>query len=236
MDEFDQKVKEVAAAGKKLDQNEIKREMEKQFDSIFAEAKQELQNEEGLNDDEPIEADKSVALKSLSDTLNRLLERIDNLEKDVEETNQALKEKKVQLPWDKPKQGQQEESEQISENRVKVRIKGIKSSDELSDKVQRRLSTETQNIEEKLVSELKKAGFDSKGRNVQVKIITTGTKGIEGDEEDFHLLSEDETAQFTNLIVSMLSGGGGAESAQQKEANKQRKMESSYRFRWKRPQ
>ena len=61
---------------------------------------------------------------------------------------------------------------------------------------------------------------------MQVKVITTGSYDKEKDE--FHLLSEADSEQFSNLIVSLLGG----ESEEAKEEKRYEAMEHGYTFRF----
>lgn len=64
------------------------------------------------------------------------------------------------------------------------------------------------------------------GHKVQVKVITSGF--YDEKKEEFQVLSVEESEQFSNLIVSILGG----DNEQNKEKNRQQKMELNYAFSW----
>jgi hypothetical protein len=61
---------------------------------------------------------------------------------------------------------------------------------------------------------------------VQVKVITSGF--YDEQKEQFHVLSAEESEQFSNLIVSILGG----DNEQSQETSRQQAMETNYLFSW----
>ncbi|GBM94122.1 hypothetical protein AVEN_237395-1 [Araneus ventricosus] len=65
------------------------------------------------------------------------------------------------------------------------------------------------------------------GRRIEVKIITAGYYDNE-EGKDFHTLSDEETNQFQNMIMALLTGQ--QEAVQEME--RQKKLEENYKFTW----
>ncbi|XP_055945301.1 protein OS-9-like isoform X2 [Argiope bruennichi] len=73
----------------------------------------------------------------------------------------------------------------------------------------------------------KKDSSVDEGRRIEVKIITAGYYDNE-EGKDFHTLSDEETNQFQNMIMALLTGQ--QEAVQEME--RQKKLETNYRFTW----
>ncbi|GFQ67465.1 OS-9-like protein [Trichonephila clavata] len=65
------------------------------------------------------------------------------------------------------------------------------------------------------------------GRKIEVKIITTGYFDQE-EGEDFQTLSDEDTSQFQNMIMALLTGQQEAVH----EIERQKKLEENYKLNW----
>lgn len=218
--EFEKELQDVHLPKSEISriQQEVKAEMENEFDNIIDEAQEELQAE-GLKG----EYDRNQASKSLASTLNRLIDKLDK--KEVEHGEEEEEDPARGSPGRLPKQ----KNDGDSENRVKIRVTRIKPGSALQKEMKvREVSGEEPHLRqiEKVVKEqLEKSGLKAEGK-IEVKIITTGSFG---DDDDFHWLSDEETKSFKELLINLLTGG--TEEAY-KERERQQRMEDNYRFVW----
>ncbi|XP_076337640.1 uncharacterized protein LOC143239902 [Tachypleus tridentatus] len=122
---------------------------------------------------------------------------------------------------------------ELDDGKVKVRVRHMTHTTEpLGDKVksqqQRVLDTDQQQkLEEAVKEKLQQAGLNTKGRKIEVKIITAGYSDDEGGK-DFHTLSDEETEQFQTMILTLLMKN--QEAVQEME--RQKKLETNYQFVW----
>ncbi|XP_054721750.1 protein OS-9-like isoform X3 [Uloborus diversus] len=223
----------------------LKNDIEKQFDSIMNEA-------ENMESD-PNEKGKSAAISTLTSTLKHLLEKLNKATTDVLEASKKLSKVTSSLESDEagvtdketvqenteketveieedPKHTDDDQSQSavLDDDKLHVRIRRLdrKSTDSNGqlyemDVVQRK------KLEQAVKEKLEKAGLDTGGRRIEVNIITAGFYDNE-DGKDFHALSDEETSQFQNMIMALLTGQ--QEAVQEMERHK--KLEENYKFTW----
>ncbi|XP_064471706.1 protein OS-9-like isoform X1 [Ornithodoros turicata] len=121
----------------------------------------------------------------------------------------------------------------FDDGKLRVRIQRIdarqlaKAKDKATYKEQELHSEDKAKLESALKERLQKAGLDTEGRKIEVKIITAGF--FDDDEEkDLKMLSPEETQQFQNMIVTLLMGN--QEAIQ--EVERQERLEKNYQFVW----
>ncbi|XP_072703409.1 protein OS-9 isoform X1 [Ciconia boyciana] len=191
---------------------EVKTEMEKEFDNIINEVEDELETE-GLKG----EFDRNQASKSLASTLNRLMDKLDGGgpgpggEKEEEEGA-----------------GRKASPSPPADGRVRVRVSRIgPSSTRQRDPPRREMGRDNpqlHHIESEVRELLAKEGLRAEGK-IEIKIVTTGG----GDEDDAHWLSEEDTKNLKEIFFNILIQG--TEEAQ-KERRRQQALEDNYRFVW----
>ncbi|KAM9616128.1 LOW QUALITY PROTEIN: protein OS-9 [Morphnus guianensis] len=191
---------------------EVKTEMEKEFDNIINEVEDELETE-GLKG----EFDRNQASKSLASTLNRLMDKLDGGgpspggEKEEEEGT-----------------GRKAGSSPPADGRVRVRVSRIgPGSTHQRDPPRREMARDNpqlHHIESEVRELLAKEGLRAEGK-IEIKIVTTGG----GDEDDAHWLSEEDTKNLKEIFFNILIQG--TEEAQ-KERRRQQALEDNYRFVW----
>ncbi|XP_042653057.1 protein OS-9 [Tyto alba] len=192
---------------------EVKTEMEKEFDNIINEVEDELETE-GLKG----EFDRNQASKSLASTLNRLMDKLDGggpgpgVEKEEEE---GAGRKVTPSP-------------PAADGRVRVRVSRIgPGSARQRDPPPQEMGQDNpqlQHIESEVRELLAKEGLRAEGK-IEIKIVTTGG----GDEDDAHWLSEEDTKNLKEIFFNILIQG--TEEAQ-KERRRQQALEDNYRFVW----
>ncbi|NXW11890.1 OS9 protein, partial [Fregetta grallaria] len=218
---------------------EVKTEMEKEFDNIINEVEDELETE-GLKG----EFDRNQASKSLASTLNRLMDRLDGGgpgpggEKEEEEGA-----------------GRKASPDPPADGRVRVRVSRIGPGSTRQREPPRREmgrdNHQLHHIESEVRELLAKEGLRAEGRGwgggghgwgyppspprhppvlplpgkIEIKIVTTGG----GDEDDAHWLSEEDTKNLKEIFFNILIQG--TEEAQ-KERRRQQALEDNYRFVW----
>ncbi|XP_074785582.1 protein OS-9 isoform X2 [Athene noctua] len=183
---------------------EVKTEMEKEFDNIINEVEDELETE-GLKG----EFDRNQASKSLASTLNRLMDKLDGGgpgpggEKEEEE-GAGRKGSPVSPP----------------DGRVRVRVSRIgPGSTRHRDPPRQEMGRDNpqlHHIESEVRELLAKEGLRAEGK-IEIKIVTTGG----GDEDDAHWLSEEDTKNLKEIFFNIL-----------KERRRQQALEDNYRFVW----
>ncbi|NXF56341.1 OS9 protein, partial [Oceanites oceanicus] len=191
---------------------EVKTEMEKEFDNIINEVEDELETE-GLKG----EFDRNQASKSLASTLNRLMDRLDGGgpgpagEKEEEEGA-----------------GRKASPDPPADGRVRVRVSRIGPGSTRQREPPRREmgrdNHQLHHIESEVRDLLAKEGLRAEGK-IEIKIVTTGR----GDEDDAHWLSEEDTKNLQEIFFNILIQG--TEEAQ-KERRRQQALEDNYRFVW----
>ncbi|XP_041371888.1 protein OS-9-like [Gigantopelta aegis] len=232
-DDFDKELENVKKTYKnKREQfinmkEKVRSVIESQFDEIVNEAEETLGEK----------IDKQKAFQQLSGTLNKLIRKLEDTEKDISDVDKVLAAALLEDVNDDKGQsepGSQSQSqikappktvETKTEERIKVRITRIKSSnivkveEEIPDKARKHL-------EDTVKNGLEEAGLDTGGGKIQVKIITTGYYNT--DDDSIHILSDEESASFQHLIVAVL--GGSNEAA--KEEERQKTLEDNYSKVW----
>lgn len=228
----------------------VKSDIQKQFDSILNEAEDEL--DPALSDEI-----KDAAFSRLTSTLNMLLEKLDKAEKDVAKATKELKKARsaiakvdseevvggIETVENEPNKDEaansnaenlkvvEDENSQsavLDDDKLHVRIRRLdRKSVDSNGKLHEMDFMQRKRLEEAVKEKLEKAGLDTGGRRIEVKIITAGYYDNE-DGKDFHALSDEETSQFQNMIMALLTGQ--QEAVQEMERHK--KLEESYKFIW----
>ncbi|KAM8976660.1 protein OS-9 [Pelodytes ibericus] len=204
----------------------VKSEMEKEFDNIIDEAQEEIETE-GLKG----EFDRKHASKSLATTLNKLIDKLDNTVNDRgEETESA--EGKEELTEGNTEPSEKAPPDENADGRVKVRVTKIqRGSPDQNERKVREISSENsqlKHIETVIKDLLEKEGLKAEGK-IEIKILTTGAFG----DDDGHLLSEEDTKTLKDIVFNILVQG--SEEAH-KEQKRQQQLEDNYRFVWKQDQ
>ncbi|CAH1772846.1 unnamed protein product, partial [Owenia fusiformis] len=237
----DNKEKRVAIGAQKA---KIKDAMTAKFGDIIKEA----EAEEGV---EANEETKGHAYTQLAKTLTKLLDRLEKAEKDIQNVDEHIKgvkendlEKPVQsttnLEADKSNTAAVRDSSTSvakppdktstnDEENIKIRVTRLKAGESMEDinkKASLKIPDEQkEELENTVKEELEKAGLDTGGRPIEIKIIATGYMGE--DDENVHTLSGDETKAFNKMLVAFI-GAGGQEA--HKEQKRQDKMEENYSY------
>ncbi|XP_015226141.1 PREDICTED: protein OS-9 [Cyprinodon variegatus] len=218
LEEFEEEMADVSVPSEKIE--EIKEEMQKEFDNIIDEAQQELETE-GLKG----EFDRTQATQALETTLDKLLDHLE--EKDVQDSEQQ----KVQRASD-PSRGSPslapKQPDQAADDHVKIKITKYKtgSSPDGEVKVQEmgEGDPQWQHIKDVVKEQLEKAGLKAEGK-IEVKILTRKNAEEAGDQ----WLTEEDTKSFRELLISLLTGGT---EEVYKEQKRQQELENNYRFVW----
>ncbi|XP_062827150.1 protein OS-9 isoform X1 [Anolis carolinensis] len=216
---------------------EVKSEMEKEFDHIINEVKDELETE-GLKG----EFDRKQASKSLASTLNKLIDKLDsgkapNKGDKEQEQKPEEDEEEEETPLDGGDSAKEDAARAASDGnadgRVKVRVTKVKPGSarqkELRVQEMSRDNPQLRHIESVVKDLLEKEGLKAEGK-IEIKIVTTG--GL-GDDDDTHWLSEEDTKNLKDIFFNILIQG--TEEAH-KEQRRQRQLEDNYRFVWRRNQ
>ncbi|XP_032405663.1 protein OS-9 isoform X1 [Xiphophorus hellerii] len=218
LEEFEDEMADLSVPSEKIE--EIKEEMQKEFDNIIDEAQQELETE-GLKG----EFDRTQATQALETTLDKLLDHLE--EKDVEDAQQQ----KVQRTSD-PSRGSPslapQQPDQAADDHVKIKITKYKtgSSPDGEVKVQEmgEGDPQWQHIKDVVKEQLEKAGLKAEGK-IEVKILTRKNAEDTGDQ----WLTEEDTKSFRELLINLLTGGT---EEVYKEQKRQQELENNYRFVW----
>ncbi|RVE73191.1 hypothetical protein OJAV_G00048580 [Oryzias javanicus] len=217
LQEFEEEVADLSVPSEKIE--EIKEEMQKEFDDIINEAQQELETE-GLKG----EFDRTQATQTLETTLDKLL---DHLEEKDAPGQQAVQRGSEAAPGGAgpraPKQ-----PDQAADDHVKIKITKYKTGSSLDGefKVQEmgEGDPQWQHIKDVVKEQLEKAGLKAEGK-IEVKILTR--KNVE--EADDQWLTEEDTKSFRELLINLLTGGT---EEVYKEQKRQQELENNYRFVW----
>ncbi|XP_026851699.2 protein OS-9 isoform X1 [Electrophorus electricus] len=242
--EFEEEVADLSVSPSKIE--EIKEEMQKEFDNIIEEAQQELETE-GLKG----EFDRSQATQTLENTLGKLLDRLeDKTAQDTESDTESHTHvhDNIDSPAKRgdsaahdnpnlvPKTPAQEHG---SGEQVKIRVTKYKVGGDVASgavvggdgreggvKVQElgESDPQWQQIQEVVKEQLERAGIKAEGK-IEVKILTRKTAEEAGDQ----WLSEEDTKSFRELLINLLTGGT---EEVYKEQKRQQELENNYRFVW----
>ncbi|XP_051752586.1 protein OS-9 isoform X1 [Ctenopharyngodon idella] len=242
LQEFEDEMADLSVPSSKIE--EIKEEMQKEFDNIIEEAQQELENE-GLKG----EFDRSQATQTLENTLGKLL---DCLEDKTEHESEPESEKNTDMHKSthsphKTEGGPSPDSPNLvpktpaqagsSGEQVKVRVTKYKvgggvaaggndDDDEGGVKVKElgEGDPQWQQIQEVVKEQLERAGIKAEGK-IEVKILTRKTAEEAGDQ----WLTEEDTKSFRELLINLLTGGT---EEVYKEQKRQQELENNYKFVW----
>ncbi|XP_025080630.1 protein OS-9-like isoform X2 [Pomacea canaliculata] len=153
-----------------------------------------------------------------------------NVEDDKEEEEQIASEDSAHSRVQAPPAIKQDSSsapaeKEDTDGRWKFRVRTIKQNEVNADakllpKQQKKM------LESSVKDGLEKAGVDTGNLKVHVKIITSGHILGDDNEEPIHVLSEEDSASFQNMIVAILGGNNEAE----KEYEKHSQLENNYNF------
>ncbi|XP_040060588.2 protein OS-9 isoform X4 [Gasterosteus aculeatus] len=220
LQEFEDEMADLSVPSEKME--EIKEEMQKEFDNIINEAQQELETE-GLKG----EFDRTQATQTLGTTLDKLLDHLE--EKDVQDPEQQTA--AVQRASD-PARGSPslapKQPDQAADDHVKIKITKYKtgSSPDGEVKVQEmgEGDPQWQHIKDVVKEQLERAGLKAEGK-IEVKILTRKNAEEAGDQ----WLTEEDTKSFRELLINLLTGGT---EEVYKEQKRQQELENNYRFVW----
>ncbi|XP_029008035.1 protein OS-9 isoform X2 [Betta splendens] len=218
LEEFENEMADLSVPSDKIE--EIKEEMQKEFDNIINEAQQELETE-GLKG----EFDRTQATQALETTLDKLLDHLE--EKDVPDQDT----KGDQRPSD-PTRGSPslapKQPDQAAGDQVKIKITkyktGVSSDEEVKVQEMGEGDPQWQHIKDVVKEQLEKAGLKAEGK-IEVKILTRKNAEEAGDQ----WLTEEDTKSFRELLINLLTGGT---EEVYKEQKRQQELENNYRFVW----
>ncbi|XP_069010924.1 protein OS-9 isoform X2 [Embiotoca jacksoni] len=227
LQEFEDEMADLSVPSDKIE--EIKDEMQKEFDNIINEvsekrryAQQELETE-GLKG----EFDRTQATQTLETTLDKLLDHLEDKDgQDPEQQTsgaQRASDPTRGSPSLAPKQ-----PDQAADDHVKIKITKYKtgSSPDGEVKVQEmgEGDPQWQHIKDVVKEQLEKAGLKAEGK-IEVKILTRKNAEEAGDQ----WLTEEDTKSFRELLINLLTGGT---EEVYKEQKRQQELENNYRFVW----
>ncbi|XP_023279399.1 protein OS-9 isoform X2 [Seriola lalandi dorsalis] len=220
LQEFEDEMADLSVPSDQIE--EIKEEMQKEFDNIINEAQQELETE-GLKG----EFDRTQATQTLETTLDKLLDHLE--EKDVQDQEQQTA--GIQRSRD-PTRGSPslapKQPDQAADDHVKIKITKYKtgSSPDGEVKVQEmgEGDPQWQHIKDVVKEQLEKAGLKAEGK-IEVKILTRKNAEEAGDQ----WLTEEDTKSFRELLINLLTGGT---EEVYKEQKRQQELENNYKFVW----
>ncbi|XP_034022575.1 protein OS-9 isoform X2 [Thalassophryne amazonica] len=220
LQEFEDEMADLSVPSDKVD--EIKEEMQKEFDNIINEAQQELETE-GLKG----EFDRTQAAHTLEMTLDKLLDHLE--EKEVHDPDQQTAGgQQASEPTRGSSSLAPKQPDQAADNHVKIKITKYKtgSSPDGEVKVQEmgEGDPEWQHITDVVKEQLEKAGLKAEGK-IEVKILTRKNVEEAGDQ----WLTEEDTKSFRELLINLLTGGTEEVYREQK---RQQELENNYRFVW----
>ncbi|KAJ7999144.1 hypothetical protein DPEC_G00212350 [Dallia pectoralis] len=220
LQEFEDEIVDLSLPPANID--EIKEEMQKEFDNIIDEAHQELETE-GLKG----EFDRSQATQTLETTLDKLLDRLEEKESGDAE-RQTEREQRPNDPTRGSPSLAPQQPDQAADNHVKIRVTKYKTGDSPDGEVKVQEMGEGdpqwQHIKDVVKEQLEKAGLKAEGK-IEVKILTRRTAEESGDQ----WLTEEDTKSFRELLINLLTGGT---EEVYKEEKRQQELENNYRFVW----
>uniref|UniRef100_A0A673WUX0 Endoplasmic reticulum lectin n=1 Tax=Salmo trutta TaxID=8032 RepID=A0A673WUX0_SALTR len=222
LQEFEEEIADISVPSANIE--EMKGEMQKEFDNIIDEAQQELETE-GLKG----EFDRTQATQTLEATLDKLLDRLEDKEAgDTEAEPQTEGGQRANDPARGSPSLAPRQPDQAADDLVKIRVTKYKtgSSSDGEVKVQEmgEGDPQWQHIKDVVKEQLEKAGLKAEGK-IEVKIITRRTAEEAGDQ----WLTEEDTKSFRELLINLLTGGT---EEVYKEQKRQQELENNYRFVW----
>lgn len=220
LQEFEEEMSDISVPSDKIE--EIKEEMQKEFDSIINEAQQELETE-GLKG----EFDRTQATQTLETTLDKLLDHLEEKE-DQDPEQQTPGAQRASDPTRGSPSLAPKHPDQAADDHVKIKITKYKtgSSPDGEVKVQEMGEGDPQwkHIKDVVTEQLEKAGLKAEGK-IEVKILTRKNAEEAGDQ----WLTEEDTKSFRELLINLLTGGT---EEVYKEQKRQQELENNYRFVW----
>uniref|UniRef100_A0A671M010 Endoplasmic reticulum lectin n=1 Tax=Sinocyclocheilus anshuiensis TaxID=1608454 RepID=A0A671M010_9TELE len=247
LQEFEDEMADQSVPSSKIE--EIKEEMQKEFDNIIEEAQQELENE-GLKG----EFDRSQATQTLENTLGKLLDRLEDktghesqleTEKNTEMHKSTHTQHKTEggpsagSPNLVPKTPEPAfDGEQVKVRVTKYKVGGgvaagaVTGGNDDDDGGEGGVKVKElgegdpqwQQIQEVVKEQLERAGIKAEGK-IEVKILTRKTAEEAGDQ----WLTEEDTKSFRELLINLLTGGT---EEVYKEQKRQQDLENNYKFVW----
>uniref|UniRef100_A0A8C3UWV3 OS9 protein n=1 Tax=Catharus ustulatus TaxID=91951 RepID=A0A8C3UWV3_CATUS len=190
---------------------EVKSQMEQEFDSIISEVEDELETE-GLKG----EFDRSRATRTLASTLTRLMDRLDRAE-----PRHDPPEPRRDPSGPSPTPGGHRLP---SEGRVRVRMSREHPREDQEPPRENQSPSQLPQVENEVRALLAKEGLRAEGK-IEIKIVTASSGGEE--EEAAQWLSEEDSRSLKEIFLSILVQG--TEEAQ-KERRRQQALEDNYRF------
>lgn len=197
---------------------EVKAGMERELENIIQETEKEL-DPDGLKK----ESERDRAILALTSTLNKLIKRLE--EKQSPELMKKHRKRRV-VPKKPPPSPQS--TEEDPEHRVRVRVTKLRHggpNQDLTVLEMKRENPQLKQIEGLVKDLLEREGLTAEGK-IEIKIVRPGT---EGTEEDARWLTDEDTKNLKEIFFNILVQG--AEEAQ-KERQRQKELESSYRRVW----
>uniref|UniRef100_A0A3Q4HM00 Endoplasmic reticulum lectin n=1 Tax=Neolamprologus brichardi TaxID=32507 RepID=A0A3Q4HM00_NEOBR len=217
LQEFEDEMADLSVPSDKIE--EIKEEMQKEFDNIINEAQQELETE-GLKG----EFDRTQATQTLETTLDKLLDHLE--EKDVQDPEQKMS--GGQRASDPARGSPSLAPKHPADDHVKIKITkyktGINPDGEVKVQEVGEGDPQWQHIKDVVKEQLEKAGLKAEGK-IEVKILTRKNAEEAGDQ----WLTEEDTKSFRELLINLLTGGT---EEVYKEEKRQQELENNYRFVW----
>uniref|UniRef100_A0A3P9BMJ1 Endoplasmic reticulum lectin n=1 Tax=Maylandia zebra TaxID=106582 RepID=A0A3P9BMJ1_9CICH len=217
LQEFEDEMADLSVPSDKIE--EIKEEMQKEFDNIINEAQQELETE-GLKG----EFDRTQATQTLETTLDKILDHLE--EKDVQDPEQ--KTSGGQRASDPARGSPSLAPKHPADDHVKIKITkyktGINPDGEVKVQEVGEGDPQWQHIKDVVKEQLEKAGLKAEGK-IEVKILTRKNAEEAGDQ----WLTEEDTKSFRELLINLLTGGT---EEVYKEEKRQQELENNYRFVW----
>ncbi|XP_052259528.1 protein OS-9-like [Dreissena polymorpha] len=222
----------------------VKSSMAQQYEAIIKEAQEELA-QEGIETDLETQQNRE-AIRHLTKAIDGLLDKLDKTEQDINAVNKELEqfaeydeaERDVKsippvrddTPPTPPKQatlseptGPEVKVEGQTEE-IKVKVSKIPKGQMTKAMASALGNKHTEALEQSVKQELEKAGFGN-GDKIQVKIITTA---YDSNDDTLHVLSDQESEAFRNMIVDMIGGTSEVD----REQARHDQLEENYSFVW----
>ncbi|XP_063035352.1 protein OS-9-like isoform X4 [Melospiza melodia melodia] len=208
---------------------EVKNQMEQEFDSIISEVEEELETE-GLKG----EFDRRRATRTLASTLSRLMERLERPEPRRDPPGTRREEEEEQEEEEEGAARKGSSPRPAKDGRVRARTgRAGGSRDTPKDPEPPRDKQEPPRdkqsppaVENEVRELLAKEGLRAEGK-IEIKIVTAAAGGEE--EEGAQWLSEEDSRSLKEIFLSILVQG--TEEAQ-KERRRLQALQDNYRFVW----